>query len=114
MHIENAVVETMAASQNLKQEPQSIARKSVMKAVLIKNGEYQLSNSFVLPSLDVCLLGEPDTVLVPAQNVLPVLGVGNDDIRCRKCGYILAMKVKRSQIQNLTIKCPSCDCPNQL
>lgn len=79
-----------------------------MKAVLLKKGEYRLSNSIVLPSLDVCLLGEQDTVLVPEPNVLPILGVGNKDIKCSKCGYILAMRVKNPQLQNLAIKCPSC------
>jgi hypothetical protein len=114
MHAESVVVETMPEPHKPRKELQSAAKTSVMKAILIKNGEYQISNTFVLPSLDVCLLGEPDTVFVPGQNVLPVLGVGNDDIKCRECGYILAMKVKRSQIQNLTIKCPSCECSNQL
>lgn len=85
-----------------------------MKAVLMKKGEYALSNSFVLPSFDLCLVGEQDTVLVPAPNVLPILGVGNKDIKCSKCGYILAMKIKRPQLQNLAIKCPSCGNLNKL
>ncbi len=114
MTIENAVVETVVDPEKQKQESETATKRSAMKAVLIKKGEYALSNSFVLPSFDVCLLGEQDTVLVPEQNVLPILGVGNKDIKCSKCGYILAMKIKRPQIQNLAIKCPSCSHRNQL
>jgi len=114
MKIENAVVESEADPQEQKKESTSPPKRSVMKAVLMKKGEYMLSNSFVLPSFDLCLVGERDTVLVPAPNVLPILGVGNKDIKCSKCGYILAMKIKRPQLQNLAIKCPSCDSLNQL
>jgi len=85
-----------------------------MKAVLLKKGEYILSNSIVLPSFDLCLVGEQDTILVPAPNVLPILGVGNKDVKCSKCGYVLAMKIKRPQLQNLSIKCPSCGTVNHL
>jgi len=114
MHVENAVVETELKEQEQKPEPQKAAKGPVMKAFLIKKGEYTLSNSFVLPSFDLCLVGENGTVLVPEQNVLPILGVGNKDIKCSKCGYILAMKIKRPQVQNLAIKCPSCSHLNQL
>ena len=113
MKVENAVVESEANTQAPKRELESPPKRSSMKAVLMKKGEYMLSNSLVLPSFDLCLVGEPDTVLVPAPNVLPILGVGNKDIKCSKCGYILAMKIKRQQLQNLAIKCPSCDCLNQ-
>jgi len=111
---ENLVVETVEDSQRQRQESEHTSKISVMKAILIKKGEYLLSNSFVLPSFDICLLGEEGTVLVPEPNVLPILGVGNKDIKCSKCGYILAMKIKRPQIQNLAIKCPSCGYLNQL
>jgi len=111
---ENLVVETVVDSQKQKQESEIASKTSVMKAILIKKGEYLLSNSLVLPSFDICLLGEEGTVLVPEPNVLPILGVGNKDIKCSKCGYILAMKIKRPQIQNLAIKCPSCGYLNQL
>lgn len=114
MNSENLVVETAVDSQKPKQEPEKTSKQTVMKAVLIKKGEYTLPNSLVLPSYDVCLVGEEDTVLVPEPNVLPILGVGNKDIKCQKCGYILAMKIKRPQIQNLDIKCPSCGSLNQL
>lgn len=114
MHVENAVVETEIEKQEQKQEPEKAAKGLVMKAFLIKKGEYTLSNSFVLPSFDLCLVGENGTVLVPEQNVLPILGVGNKDIKCSKCGYVLAMKIKRPQVQNLAIKCPSCSHLNQL
>jgi len=114
MDSENLVVETVVDSQKQKQESENASKTSVMKAVLIKKGEYSLSNSFVLPSVDVCLLGEEGTVLVPEPNVLPIIGLGNKDIKCSKCGYILAMKIKRPQIQNLAIKCPSCGFLNQL
>jgi len=113
MKIENAVVESEAQTQVQKKESESPPKRSGMKAVLMKKGEYVLSNSLVLPSFDLCLVGEHDTVLVPAPNVLPILGVGNKDIKCSKCGYILAMKIKRQQLQNLAIKCPSCDSLNQ-
>jgi len=114
MDSQNLVVETAVDSPRQKQESEDASKAPVMKAILIKKGEYRLSNSFVLPSFDVCLLGEEDTVLVPDPNVLPILGLGNKDIKCTKCGYILAMKIKRPQIQNLAIKCPSCGCLNQL
>jgi len=114
MNSENLVVETVVDSQKQKQESEIASKTSVMKAILIKKGEYSLSNSLVLPSFDICLLGEEGTVLVPEPNVLPILGVGNKDIKCSKCGYILALKIKRPQIQNLAIKCPSCDYLNQL
>ena len=111
MHIENAVVETVAQEQ--KQEPVKPLKESSMKAVFIKKGEYVLSNSFVLPSFDVCLVGEQGTVLVPEPNVLAILGVGNNDVKCSKCGYMLVMKVKRPQVQNLAVKCPSCNTLNE-
>jgi len=114
MHIENAVVETVAQSQEQKQEPLKPLKESSMKAVLIKKGEYILSNSFVLPSFDVCLVGEQGAVLVPEPNVLAILGVGKNDVKCSKCGYMLVMKVKRPQVQNLAIKCPSCNTLNEL
>ena len=113
MYIENAVVETAAPAQEQKQEPVKPLRQSSMKAVLIKKGEHILSNSFVLPSFDVCLVGEEGTVLVPEPNVLAILGVGKDDIKCSKCGYMLIMKVKKSQVQNLAVKCPSCNTLNE-
>jgi hypothetical protein len=116
MDSEIPIVETIMDSQKQKQEPQpeNASRSSFMKAVLLKKGEYTLSNSFVLPSFDICLLGEQGTILVPAPNVLPILGVGNKDIKCPKCGYILAMRIKRPQIQDIAIKCPSCGDLNQL
>jgi len=114
MNSGNLAVETREESQEPKKETENAFKASAMKAVLIKKGEYSLSNSFVLPSFDVCLLGEEGTVLVPQQNVLPIVGLGDKDIKCSKCGYILAMKIKRPQIQNLTIKCPSCGSLNEL
>jgi len=116
MDSEIPIVETVMDSQQKKQEPQpeKAPITSFMKAVLLKKGEYALGNSIVLPSFNICLLGEPDTVLVPAPNVLPILGVGDKDIKCSKCGYILALKIKRQQVQDITIKCPSCGSLNQL
>jgi hypothetical protein len=125
MRVENAIVETevdvqqqqpaeQVQKQAEKQEPVKPRKEPVMKAVLLKKGAYLLSNSFVLPSFDVCLVGEQDTVLVPQENVLAVLGVGNKDIKCSKCDYVLVMKIKRPQVQNVAIKCPSCGTLNQL
>jgi hypothetical protein len=114
VNIENAVVEPVAEAPAQKQEPVKPLRPSSMKAVLIKKGDYILSNSFVLPSFDVCLVGEQGTVLVPEPNALAIIGVGKDDIKCFKCGSVLAMKVKKLQVQNLAIKCPSCNTLNDL
>jgi len=114
MNSQSLSAEAVVEAQQQKRESDNVSKGPVMKAILIKRGEYALSNSLVLPSLDVCLLGEEDTILVPGPNVLPVLGVGNKDIKCSKCGYVLAMKIKRPQIQNLAIKCPSCGCLSQL
>ncbi len=114
MHVENAVVELVAEAPVQKQEPVKPLKESHMKAVLIKEGEFILSNSFVLPSFDVCLVGEQGTILVPEPNVLAILGMGKDDVKCFKCGYTLVMKVKKLQVQNLTIKCPSCNTLNKL
>lgn len=114
MNSENLSAETVVETQPQEKELESPAKGPVMKAVLIKRGEFALSNSMVLPSFGVCLLGEEGTILVPGPNVLPILGVGNKDIKCSKCGYVLAMKIKREQVQNLTIKCPSCSCLNNL
>jgi hypothetical protein len=110
---ENPIAYKVTDPQEQKKEAENPSKVSVMNAVLIKKGEYSLSNSFVLPSLDVCLLGEPGTILVPNQNVLPIIGLGNKNLKCSGCGYILAMTIKRPQIQNLTIKFPSCGCLNQ-
>ena len=117
MDSETPIVETVMDVQQQKQEakPENTSKQSsFMKAVLIKKGEYTLGNSIVLPSFNICLLGEEGTVLVPAPNVLAILGMGNKDIKCKKCGYILAMKIKREQIQEITIKCPSCSQLNDL
>jgi Zn finger protein HypA/HybF involved in hydrogenase expression len=117
MHVQNVVVETIEDAQKQQQESndsEKLSKVSAMKAILIKKGEYTLSNSFVLPSFDLCLIGEEGTVLAPKQNVLAIIGVGNKDIKCSKCGYMLAMKIKRPQLQNLAIKCPSCGSLNQL
>lgn len=112
MSIKNAFVETEVEAQQQQEQVQQQVKKEeliktrnelVMRAVFLKKGEYVLSNSFVLPSLDVCLVGEQDTVLVPGPNVLAILGVGNKDINCSKCGYVLARKIKKPQIQNLAI-----------
>ena len=80
----------------------------VMKTIGMKAGKYSLSNSILLPTLDVGLVGEPGTILVPESNVLAVSGIGNDDVRCSDCSYILAMNIKRQQLQKIAIKCPSC------
>jgi len=116
MTTQNAVIETTQpdTEKTQQQETENIRRPTVMKAVLIKRGQYQLPNSLVLPSFDVCLLGEEGTILAPETNVLAILGVGNKDIKCQKCGYTLAMKIRRPQIQNLEIKCPACGSLNQL
>jgi DNA-directed RNA polymerase subunit RPC12/RpoP len=81
---------------------------------MIKKGEFTMSNSLVLPAPDMCLLGEPGTILVPLPNVLSVLGVGNRETKCGKCGYILAMGVEKHQLQNIAIKCPDCGELNEL
>ncbi len=114
MYIENAVVEPVAEAPVQKQEPVKPLKESSMKAVLIKKGDFILSNSLVLPSFDVCLVGEQGTVLVPEPNVLAIMGMGKDDIKCFKCGCVLAMKVKKRQVQNLAIKCPSCNTLNDM
>lgn len=114
MYIQNAVVEPVVDALEQKQEPVKPLKQSSMRAVLVKKGEYILSNSFVLPSFGVCLVGEKGTVLVPEPNVLAIIGVGKDDIKCSKCDHALVMKVKRPQVQNLTIKCPSCNALNEL
>jgi hypothetical protein len=113
MKIENLVIDTVPDSHEEKQESEKASKEMVIKAILIKRGQHLLSNSIVLPSLDVCLLGEGGTVLVPQPNVLPIIGMGNKDIKCSKCGYVLALKVKRFQIQSLAIRCPSCGHMNQ-
>jgi len=114
MTTENAVIEPETQKPKPQPEPENTSKTPFMQALLIKKGEHTLSNSLILPSFNLCLLGEEGTVLVPQPNVLPILGVGNKDIKCQKCGYILAMKIKRQQIQEITIKCPSCNTPNQL
>jgi len=114
MHIENAVVEKQVEEQGQKKEPEKAPERTALKAILIKKGQHALANSIVLPSLDVCLLGEHGTVLAPQPSVLPILGVGNKDIKCDKCRYTLAMKIKRPQLQNLAIKCPACGYVNEL
>jgi len=114
MTSEVSVVETAVDSQKQQKEPKKAQITSFMKAVLIKKGEYTLGNSIVLPSHEICLLGEQETILIPQPNVLPILGVGNTDVKCSQCGYILAMKIKRQQIQEIVIKCPSCGRPNEL
>ena len=113
MNCEDSIVETILESQKQKQEPENAQKTRFMKEDLIKKGEYPLPNSLVLPSLNICLLGEQGTILAPEPNVLPILGVGDKDIKCAKCGYILAMKIKRPQIQDIAIKCPSCGTLNQ-
>ena len=114
MDSQEVVMETAEPAQKQKKEPESASRGLVLKAVLIKSGEYQLSNSIVLPSFDMCLLGEEGTVLVPGENVLPILGIGNENVKCSKCGYLLVMKINRHQLQNIAVKCPSCGHLNQL
>jgi len=79
-----------------------------MKTVLIKSGEYPLSNTLELLSLDVGLVGEEGTILVPAPNILAVLGIGNEDIKCSKCNTFLARRIRRNQVQNLSIRCWKC------
>lgn len=111
-----AVAETEAAPVvEQKQKPQAENKGTTpfMNAILIKTGEYVLGNSFVLPSLNMCLLGEQNTILIPQPNVLAVIGIGNADVKCTKCGYVLAMRIKKQQLQDITIKCPSCGNLNQ-
>ena len=119
MHVENVVVETpQEAPQETLQDnapqPKAPTKRPAMKAILIKKGEFTMSNSIVLPTPNMCLLGEPGTILIPLPNVLPILGVGNRDTKCSKCGYILAMRVEKPQLQNIAIKCPNCDQVNEL
>jgi hypothetical protein len=123
LSIRNVFAETEVEAQQQQEQVQQQAEKEqpirtrqelVMRAVFLKKGEYGLSNSLVLPSLDVCLIGEHDTVLVPGPNVLAILGVGNKDIKCSKCGYVLARKIKKPQIQNISIRCSACNTLNKL
>ncbi len=114
MLIENLVIEQRSSIQEEKPKQEVPSKQPAMKAILIKRGAYILSNSIVLPSHDICLLGEEGTVLAPQPNVLAIIGMGNKDVKCSKCGYILALKIKRPQLQNLVIRCPACGCSNQL
>lgn len=77
-----------------------------MKKILIKSGEYHLTNTIVFPSLDVGLVGEDGTILVPVLNIIALQGVGDGDLLCPKCDYVLANKISRNQVQKLAIKCP--------
>lgn len=85
-----------------------------MKKILIKSGNYPLSNSIILPSLDVGIFGENGTVLIPSPNKIAIQGVGDEDILCSQCNYVLANKIARNQIQKLSIKRPSCGYVNKL
>jgi hypothetical protein len=79
-----------------------------MKTILIKSGEYYSSNSYFISSLDVAVFGENGTLIIPKPGVIAFQGVGDDNIFCSKCNYILASKININQIQTLSIKCPSC------
>ncbi len=116
MHVQNAIVETptQETPQENVQQPRAPTKRPAMKAIMIKKDEFTMSNSLVLPAPDMCLLGEPGTVLVPLPNVLPILGVGNMETKCSKCGCTLAMGVEKPQVQNVAIKCPNCGELNEL
>jgi len=83
-----------------------------MKSILIKSGVYPLDATLSMPSKDICIVGESDALLVPKLGILPIHGVGHEDIRCLKCDYVLAKKVVRNNIL-VPIKCPKCDTVNR-
>lgn len=117
MHVQNATVETpqQETPQENAQQQRAPTKRPQMKALMIKRGEFTMSNSLVLPAADMCLIGEPGTILVPLPNVLPILGVGNNtETKCSKCGYTLAMGVEKPQVQNVAVKCPNCGELNEL
>ncbi len=78
-----------------------------LKQIVIESGEYVLKTTIRMPSNDIFIVGKQGAVIVPIVNVLPIQGVGDDDISCLKCDYLLASKVSRNQIL-VPIKCPSC------
>ena len=83
-----------------------------MKKILIKSGEYVLKSTIKMPTIDVFLIGESDAVLVPVSNILPIEGVGDEDILCSNCSYVLANRIVRNNIL-VPIKCPSCGIINR-
>ena len=80
---------------------------SSSKKILIERGEYHLKSTIKVPTTDTFIIGKQGALLVPEPNILPIEGVGNEDIFCAKCNYVLVRKVTNGQIL-VPIKCPSC------
>ena len=78
-----------------------------LKKILIESGEYPLKSTIKMTTTDIVIIGKQGALMVPEPNVLPIEGVGNEDILCPNCNYVLANKIVRSQIL-VPIKCPSC------
>jgi hypothetical protein len=78
-----------------------------MKKIIIKSGEYTLSKTVKIRTLDTVIVGEQGALLIPAPNILAFQGIGEEDILCSNCDFVLANRILRSQIQ-ISIKCPSC------
>jgi hypothetical protein len=78
-----------------------------MKKILIESGEYVLKSTIKMPSTDIFIIGKQGAIMVPDPNIVPIEGVGNEDILCANCNYVLASKVAKGQIL-VPIKCPSC------
>jgi hypothetical protein len=82
------------------------------KKILIESGEYPLKGTIKMSTTDVFLIGESGAVLVPDLNILAIEGVGNENILCTNCSYVLADRVVRNNIL-VPIKCPSCGTLNR-
>ena len=83
-----------------------------MKQVLIKPGRYPFEKTIKIPSTDMYLIGESSAILIPTTGILPIEGLGNEDILCVNCSYLLANRVVSNTIL-ITIKCPSCGIINR-
>ena len=78
-----------------------------LKKILIESGDYILKSTIKIPAKDIFIVGNQGALIVPEPKVLPIEGVGDEDILCPKCDYVLAKGVARTQIL-VPIKCPSC------
>ena len=80
-----------------------------MKTIRLElHGEHRITETIFIRSLDVVMVGEEDTVLVPEPNVISFQGVGNQNIYCKECGAVLAREIGINQISTLSIRCPKC------
>lgn len=84
-----------------------------MKTVKIQKGDYNITGIIEIPDLDIRLLGETGTRLIPTISPC-IVGIGPENIQCKNCDNRLVSAILRPQVEKINIVCPECETENHI